>query len=146
MVTYEQLARYLKNYYKHFTTIKKNYFIIMFPNLNYHITVFRDQWDDYQKITGMPYHLFHISSNRENNRCSSYFWVDKYDLRIKKIPRKYFKYSQPEYSFYGSTRNACRSLSIKHILRVFQKILKVVNERNYSQHVTILSPKTYPEQ
>lgn len=131
MVTYKQLARYLKKYHKHFISIKKNYLIIIFPNLNYHITVFKDQWDDYQKVTDLPYHLFHISSNNVDNRCSSYFWVNKYNLHIKNIPKNYFKYNQPDYSFYGSTRNMCSSNSIKHMLQVFQKILKVVNKKNY---------------
>lgn len=32
-------------------------------NFDYHITIFRDQWDEYKSLTGLDYHLFHLTSN-----------------------------------------------------------------------------------
>lgn len=123
MVKYSKFLSYLKIKYGYLISIKNKYFVIRIPDINYHITIFRDQWNDYQKITGKPYHLFHISSNKEYNKCSSYFWVDKYSYRIKKIPRKYFLYKRPSHSFYSSTRNPCQLKSINILLKIFQKIL-----------------------
>ena len=123
MVSYEQLVVYLKMQHEYPVTFKKDYFVIMMRGKPYHITVFRDQWNDYEGITGLPYHLFHISSDNANNRCSSYFWVDKDSYRIKKIPGKYFNYNQPKYDFYSSTRNRCQLSSIRPFLKIFQRVL-----------------------
>ena len=123
MVSYEQLIAYLKKQHEYPASFKNNYIVIMVRGTQYHITVFQDQWNDYEKVTSLPYHLFHISSDIANNRCSSYFWVDKNTYRIKKIPGQYFKYSQPSYDFYSSTRNRCKLGSIRQLLKAFQRIL-----------------------
>lgn len=130
---YNELLVFLENSantsHQYRLSIKNIYFVIMIPNANYHISIFQDQWDNYETITDNPYYLFHISSDNEINRCSSYFWVRKSDLKIKKIPLKYFKYNQPEYNFNSSTRNQCNHQEIKPILSFFQKILdKLYNE------------------
>ncbi len=102
---------------------KKIYSVITIPDTKYHISIFQDQWNNYESISNKPYYLFHISSNNEIDRCSSYFWVDKFDLKIKKIPNTYFKYNQPMYDFFSSTRNNCDYNKIKYILTQFQKML-----------------------
>jgi len=104
-------------------SIKSNYLVIMIPGMDYHITIYQNQWDDYEKQMEKPYHLFHISSNSEENRCSSYFWVNKNTHRIQKIPKRYFSYNQPSYSFNSSTRNPCHLSDIIKILKIFQKLL-----------------------
>lgn len=123
MITYDDLITYLKNQSTYLFTIKKNYLVILIPNIDYHITVFADQWDNYELSMYKPYHLFHISSNSEVERCSSYYWVDKEMYRIRKIPKKYFKYNQPTYGFDSSTRSPCDFVNVKNLLTHFQKIL-----------------------
>jgi hypothetical protein len=123
MLTYEYLIDWLKKSGKYNIRIKPLYTVILFPNSRYHITIYRDQWDDYPKITGMPYHLFHISSDDVDNRCSSYYWVDDRN-RIKKIPSELFKYRQSDYGYSSSTRYPCQFNCIKKILKFFQDILK----------------------
>jgi len=122
MLPYQKLIDYLKQH-KYPITIKPKYSVITVPGNNYHITIFQDQWDDYENTSGKPYYLFHVSSNNEIDRCSSYFWVDKNSLRIKRIPQKYFMYVQPTYSFHSSTRNPCHLGEIKNVLKKFQTIL-----------------------
>lgn len=105
---------------------KINYTIIFFPNkkYNYHISIFKDQWDDYSKITGKNYHLFHVSDNNNSeNKCSRYYWIDKFNLKIKKIPKKYFSYHQSSFSIDKSTRIPCEYSNVEKIVHVFQKIL-----------------------
>lgn len=126
MITYEQLLAYLKQQKEYPFSIRKNYFVIIPRGSRYHVTVFQDQWDEYEKVTGMSNHLFHISSDSDDDRCSSYFWVDKNDYRIKNIPNKYFKYNQPTYDYYSSTRNPCQFKEIKFILKIFQRILRKI--------------------
>lgn len=125
MVSYQKLVNYCRKK-KYKISIKKNYFVISIPKFDYHITVFQDQWDDYEKDSGRPYHLFHISSDKEENRCSSYFWVNKNNNRIQNIPKEFFSYNQPNYSFYASTRSPCPYKSIKKLLRTFQKMLNKI--------------------
>jgi len=104
--------------------IKENYVMIKFsPQDTYHITIYRDQWNDFRKITGLAYHLFHISSEKIIPKCSTYFWVNTKNLLIKKIPPEYFKYGQDQFSMQSSTRYPCSYSRIKHILQKFQKIL-----------------------
>lgn len=142
MITYKKILLYLTKQHKYKIIIKKDYFIITNLNRkeNFHITVFQDQWDKYWKVTKKPYHLFHISSNDNINRCSTYFWVDIYTYRIKKIPSKYFKYNQKSYGFYSSTRNPCNYYYIKPLLLVFQKILYSIKidliKKKYSQKIS----------
>lgn len=126
MLTYQELTNSLKNKYKYIVSIKPIYTVITIPNTNYHITIYEDQWNNYQENTGKPYHLFHISSNNENNRCSSYFWVDMMTHRIKKIPRKYFSYNQLLYSLSSSTRSPCHLSDITQLLVVFQKMINEI--------------------
>ena len=126
MVSYRSLINELKRQHKYPISIKSNFTVVTIPGIDYHITIFQDQWDDYQKTSGKPYHLFHVSSNKEDNRCSSYFWVGRYTMHIKKIPRKYFSYNQPSYSFFSSTRNPCHLRDIQRLLVVFQHMLNSV--------------------
>jgi hypothetical protein len=123
MPKYYKFLSYLRKQHKYPIIVKANYLVIGMPGTDYHITIFRNQWDDYQQITGKPYHLFHISSDNERDRCSSYFWVDKHSYLIKKIPKKYFLYSQQSYSYYSSTRNPCNWNKISILLKRFQKVL-----------------------
>ena len=130
MITYEQLLSYLKQQREYPTSIRKNYFVVIVRGSKYHVTVFQDQWNEYENVTGQPYHLFHISSDDEANRCSSYFWVDKQTYRIKKIPAQYFKYNQPTYDYFSSTRSPCSFSDIKFILKIFQRILRKIFLKN----------------
>lgn len=130
MIPYPKLLYYLNKQHEYPVNTKQRYSVVVVPGSKYHITVFQDQWNDYQNVTGLPFHLFHISSDSEENRCSSYFWVDKNTYRIKKIPGKYFKYNQPAYNFYNSTRNPCHLSDIMPILKKFQRILLKMKARN----------------
>ncbi len=123
MFTYDKLINLLINQNMYPISIKKKYVVIMFPGINYHVTIFRDQWDDYEKITKKPYNMFHVSSNNEYNRCSSYFWVSKNTNKIKNIPEQFFIYNQPNYTFFSSTRSPCDLGHIESLLAKFQKIL-----------------------
>lgn len=123
MVSYDKIMLYLTNQIDYFFSIKPLYIVISPPNSDYHITIYRDQWDDYEEISKKPYYLFHISSNNEDNRCSSYFWVDKKTLRIKYIPSKYFQYNQPNFDFFSSRRSQCTFDDTKFVLTFFQKLL-----------------------
>jgi len=126
MLSYNALVHHLKNQHMFPVSIKKNYSVIMVPGTDYHITIFNDQWDNYEIISGKPYHLFHISSDNELNRCSSYFWVSKYTNKVKKIPRQYFMYNQPNYTFFSSTRSPCHLWDVKPLLKIFQNILDTI--------------------
>lgn len=125
MLPYQKLLFNMNIHHKNIISVRKGYFVIKFNNL-YHITIYQDQWDDYFMQTKLPYYLFHISSNNIENRCSSYFWVDRDTNKIKGIDEKYFKYEQPSYSFFGSTRKPCEMKEIKSILSRFQSILDEV--------------------
>lgn len=125
-ITYQKLVSHLKKQNIYPINIKSHYCVIMIPKNKYHISIFQDQWDNYYNITNKPYHLFHISSNDEQNRCSSYFWVDMHNYKIKKIPKKYFMYGQTYYGFNASTRNPCDFNEIMNILKILQKLLNNV--------------------
>ena len=127
MLTYLKLIECLEKYskYRKYTySIKSNYVVILFPKSEYHVSIFKDQWDEYEFLTGKPYYQFHVSSNNIDQRCSSYFWVKKSTNRIRKIPSKYFYYDQPVYSINESTRSPCKLRKIMPILKLFQKFLK----------------------
>jgi hypothetical protein len=140
MLSYRKLVSFLYKQ-KHFpVNSKPAYIVITIPKTRYHITIFADQWDDYQKVTNMPYYLFHISSDDtiqgatsgySQDRCSSYFWVRKTDLNILPIPSKYFKYSQPDFDFYKSTRNPCNYNDISPIVGQFQNLLHTIKYVEY---------------
>lgn len=123
MISYQTLVDKISNKAHYDITIKSSYFVINVPGTDFHITVYRDQWDDYYRVTGLPYHLFHVSSNTASNKCSSYFWTRYSDNIIKKIPKKYFTYNQPVFDFYSSTRYPCQLKKIMPHLKIFQKIL-----------------------
>uniref|UniRef100_A0A6G6AAM8 Uncharacterized protein n=1 Tax=Borely moumouvirus TaxID=2712067 RepID=A0A6G6AAM8_9VIRU len=137
-ISYRTLLKNLPKINNIMLSIKNNYLIITLPNNNYHITIFEDQWDDYQKKMNKPYHLFHISSNNIDHKCSSYFWVYKKNYKLYKIPNKYFEYNQPSYSFTSSTRNPCPYSRIKKLLSYFERILSsmytYILETNNSKH------------
>lgn len=125
-ITYSILINYLENQKRYPISIKNNYTVINFPSTNYHITIYQDQWDEYSSVTGLPYHLFHISSEDTEDRCSSYFWVRRSDNRIQAIPKKYFRYNQPNYNFYSSTRFPCKLKYIRFHLKSFSRILSKI--------------------
>ena len=127
MITYQKLWNKLLRQRKYPTTVKNNYLVVSVPGTNYHISVFTDQWNDYERSSGKPYHLFHISSNDEKNRCSSYFWVNKKNYRIQNIPLKFFTYNEPSYSFYSSTRSPCHLSDVKRLLQAFQELLNRIS-------------------
>lgn len=124
MIAYEKLVSYFKRQRIFKINIKKNYFVLTLPKYyGYHITVFQDQWDDYELQTNMPYHLFHISSEMEN-KCSSYFWIDKEKHKIRTIPSTHFRYEQDDYGFYSSTRKPCDiNNKVRVILKQFERSL-----------------------
>lgn len=126
MISYEQLIIYLKKQKVYPISLKSKYVVILVPGSKYHVTIFQDQWDEYQNVTGLPYHLFHISSDHLENRCSSYFWVKRSNYRIKKIPKKYFQYGQPAFGFYSSTRMPCSLSEIIFLLKKFQGMLNKI--------------------
>jgi hypothetical protein len=127
MISYKNIIDYLIDYKHNYSySIKSSYIVI--NNGKYHITIYQDQWDDYENANGKPYHLFHISLNDINNRCSSYFWVNKSNYHIRKIPTKYFMYNQPTYSFFSSTRSPCKLSEIISTIKLFQKIINDIKQ------------------
>lgn len=100
-------------------TIYPTYFMIHTRNMPYHITIFRDQWDNYPD---KEYHLFHITHEEDDKKCSSYFWMTN-DLKIKNIPSTRFKYDQEDFSMFSSSRGYCKSKTVKVIRVNFQKLL-----------------------
>lgn len=122
-ILYDELIEFIRNKTPYHISIKKNYSIITLPNIQYHVTIFQDQWDNYQEKINLDKHLFHISSDKIDNRCSSYFWVDMNNHKIQKIPEEYFSYGQEDFSFNKSTRQPCNLNEIKILLKIFQKIL-----------------------
>lgn len=125
MITYQTLITNLKSQPNTKIYIKNIYTVIIFLNEpNYHVTIYKDQWDLYEKTIELPYYLFHISANETEPKCSTYFWVDKLDHHIKIIPEKYFKYEQPIFSFEMSTRKPCDFDKIKHVVEQFQRLLE----------------------
>lgn len=127
VITYDKLISTIPIKVK--LVVKDKYSMIIIPKSKYHITIFRDQWDEYKSTTNLNYHLFHITSNSADIKCSTYFFVDSNTNRIKKIPNKYFKYEQESYGFSASTRSPCEYKSIKRELNYFQKILDYVQKK-----------------
>lgn len=115
-------------------SVKTNYVVLTLPTiLDYHITIYEDQWDYYADFTGFEYYLFHISSNDTLHRCSTYYWVDIHTMDIVNIPPKYFRYEQESYDMYSSTRKSCESNdSVKILLQKFEKLLKYL--KKYSKY------------
>ena len=110
MLSYQNLLYRMKKCIKrNYLVIKKNYFIIMMPDFDYHITVF---------------HLFHISENKMENKCSKFYWCS-FDLKIKEIPSEKFIYNQHSHDMYKSTRNMCVNPQVDLIIKYFQKILDI---------------------
>ena len=124
--SYQTLLKYLQNQHDYPISVKSNYCVIIIPGLNYHITIFQDQWDRYEEVSDKPYYLFHISSTTDIKKCSSYFWVEKYNKHIKKIPKHYFLYNQQNYSFFSSTRSPCHLRNMDKLIKIFQRILNAI--------------------
>ena len=133
MSDYQSLKKFLEKS-GHAYNIRKLYFVIAVPKSGHHITVYENYWDDYETVTGHPYYMFHISSNNENDRCSSYYWVDKRDLFIIDIPESAFKYEQPEYDFTRSTRKPCSDIATERARDLFQKFLLDNRQYQSEQH------------
>ena len=127
IINYIKYSRYNKKFFD--IIIKEKYSVIVFSNSLYHVTIFQDQWDYYETISGKPYYLFHISMNETLNKCSSYFWVDKSDLKIFQIPSDFFTYNQASYDFFSSTRSPCKIEKIWKVLKKFQKILNIIKKK-----------------
>ena len=100
-------------------TIYPTYFMLHVRNVPFHITVFKDQWDEYPD---KRYHLFHITHENDDKKCSSYFWIDNY-LKIKNIPKNKFRYNQEDFSMFASTRGYCKDKAVKVIRINFQRLL-----------------------
>lgn len=126
MLSYKKMAIYLQQQNKYFFAIKPSYIVISIPKIKYHITIYRDQWDEYEDVTGKPYHLFHVSANDTTEKCSSYFWINKHNYHIQKIPKKYFTYNQPSFNFFSSTRSPCGLQEVSPLLKNFQQIINEI--------------------
>ncbi len=100
-------------------TVFPTYSMLHVRNMPFHITFFKDQWDDYPD---KRFHLFHITHEDEYKKCSSYFWITNY-LKIKNIPSTKFKYKQEDFSMFSSTRDYCKDKAVKVIRVNFQKLL-----------------------
>lgn len=99
-------------------TIHPEYFMLHIKNLPFHISFFREQFDNYPD---KRYHLFHITHENQNEKCSSYYWVTN-KLKIVNVPNDKFKYNQKNFSMYSSTRNFCNDVKIKFIKMSLQKL------------------------
>jgi hypothetical protein len=121
---YKRLINIIKRGTNYKLVIKKEYSVLLICK-NFHISIFQDQWDNYEKLVNMPYYLFHVSSNESTGKCSTYFWVDKETLQIKNIPDKFFKYESETYDHTKSTRSKCKFIDIKPSIKKFQKILLI---------------------
>jgi hypothetical protein len=124
-MSYDQLIEYLKT--SKYKTAVRSAYVVINTGKGFHVSVFRDQWDEYSRVIGLPYHLFHITSeSHDSDKCSSYFWVGIDDLKITEIPSKYFMYEQDNYGFISSTRRQCDQHKISKHLDEFQKILNTL--------------------
>jgi len=117
--------------------------LVKAPTKVLNITIFRDQWDSYRAQTGLPYHLFHLSTESEP-KCSTYFWVDQKRYRVHSIPAMYFQYSQPTYDMTKSRRNPCaESDSTRELLRAFGRLLRrgstISRSKSHSQPGSVLA-------
>lgn len=128
MITFDALVQALSNQTTYPISTKNDYCVINIPNSDYHITIFQDQWDNYERATGRPYYLFHISSDSNNigDKCSTYFWIKKKDMQIRRIPSAYFRYNQLHYNYNSSTRSPCEFDKIEPVVDIFQSILDKV--------------------
>lgn len=131
MISYSDIKdiAHIKSPFK--ISIKSDYLVLTLPlMIDYHITIYEDQWDFYSDFTGFEYYLFHISSNDTKNRCSTYYWVDVYDLSIVDIPPSYFRYEQETYDMYSSTRKRCKpNRVIDILLDTFERVLKYMGQK-----------------
>ncbi|AYV78209.1 MAG: hypothetical protein Edafosvirus7_1 [Edafosvirus sp.] len=132
----KNLEKYLdkNSIFKHVSINKKN-IIISVKDSNFHITIFRDQWNDYQKNTNLPEKLFHIT--HEKTQCSIYFVLnDKLEIREPSN----FNYEQQDFGLNKSTRKRCDDKEINIIIKNFETLIKKIgnelgnnNESNYYQ-------------
>jgi hypothetical protein len=94
------------------------------PTFKYHITVYQDQWDQYQSPSGLTARLFHITHGHYDKfRCSTYFILDE-NLNIREVPETDFKYEQPDFGMTKSRRSKCTNKALVIIIREFEKMLK----------------------
>lgn len=133
LLSYENLLYYLKKTKLHksiFTKInvnfKNEYFIISVKKSNYHVSVFKDQWDLYHLFSKKKQKLFHIT--KDEPKCSIYFTIDD-DMKIKQPDN--FRYNQEKYNFFASTRNKCDDVVLKKIVDQFEIILNAIGEKLY---------------
>lgn len=106
--------------------IKELYTMVKIPTYDYHITIYKYQWDDFRTKMNFNYYLFHISSETTVPKCSTYFWVDMENNLIKKIPTEHFSYGQDKFGMNSSTRQPCNYELIQPVIKKFQKILLYV--------------------
>jgi hypothetical protein len=93
------------------------------PTFKYHITIFQDQWDDYQSPSGLTAKLFHITHGHYDQfRCSTYFILDK-NLHIQEVPSADFSYNQPDFGPTKSRRSKCTNKSLEFIIRHFEELI-----------------------
>lgn len=127
IVTYYDLIKFLskQNIFLYKFNKKGNYIVLSLTSFDYHITIFKDQWDMYESVTKLPYHLFHISEETTDTiKCSVYFWMDKHQYKTHDIPQEYFQYNQTNFDYGKSRRSKCvYDKSIKHLLKTFEKFV-----------------------
>lgn len=122
MLSYAKLTHFLKVHHSNITNFTTNYTVIK-TGEKYHITIFNDQWDNYETVTDEPYYMYHITSNTQYpNKCSRYYRVSKKTLIISNIP--HFEYGADTFSFYKSTRKPCDKDHLIEINIWFEKLLK----------------------
>ena len=100
--------------------VNKKNLIINIRNSKYHVTIFRDQWNDY----GPNEKLFHLTN--EVTQCSIYF-VFNGDMQVKEPGG--FSYEQSEFGFNKSTRIRCDDTEIDKIMDIFSSIMKRIVDK-----------------
>lgn len=127
IIWYDDLIKKLsflsKDQTKFVVDTKELYTMVKIPKYDYHITIYKYQWDDFRNKTNFNYYLFHISSETTTPKCSTYFWIDMENNLIKKIPTEHFSYGQDKFSMQSSTRKPCEYNLIEPVVKKFQKLL-----------------------
>lgn len=108
-IEYDTLKKFLKKNHK--IVNRKKYIVLIYAG-PYHLTIFKDQWNDD--------HMFHISDNNIENRCSVYYKINELG-KIYELGSNEFEYNQQQFSSKSSTRTKCKINGyIEHILADFQ--------------------------
>lgn len=139
LIAYNRILPIIKNYLNHtiFTgiAIRKGYFVLNTkPNQeysDYHVTIFQDQWDEYQSPSKLTARLFHIT--HEKTKCSAYYIVNS-DIQVQDIPKDDFKYEQPDFSHSASTREKCTDDIIKVINKQFEIVVNRMSNALLNKH------------